>query len=148
MAKMRLRDKVAVVVLSVVHLGVVLWHGDAHTALAVGLSQGETAFVVLVIFMAPLVAASFVWTRHVLVGGWMFFLSMLGALVFGVYHHYVMISPDNVAHLPQGNAGAHFAFVTSAGALALLELISAVYGAFCLGSLYGTRAMSHGAREA
>ncbi len=28
---------------------------------------------------------------------------MFGSLAFGVYHHYVGISPDHVAHLPPGS---------------------------------------------
>jgi len=30
-----------------------------------------------------------VWTRYVLVGVWIFFLSMLGAMLFGAYHHFI-----------------------------------------------------------
>jgi hypothetical protein len=33
---------------------------------------------------------------------------MLGSLVFGLCYHYVIISPDNVAHLPVGNARGLF----------------------------------------
>jgi hypothetical protein len=29
---------------------------------------------------------------------------MLGSLLFGVYHHYVAVSPDHVAHLPPGES--------------------------------------------
>jgi NADPH:quinone reductase-like Zn-dependent oxidoreductase len=88
-----------------------------------------------VILIAPLVAAGLMWTRYVVVGVCMIFLSMLGALLFGVYHHYVLVSPDNIGHLPHGSADAHSMFIDSAAALALLELASALYGAFCLGSV-------------
>jgi hypothetical protein len=59
---------------------------------------------------------------------------MLGALLFGVYHHYVLVSPDNIGHLPSGDPGSHAQFIASAVAIALLELASALYGAFCLGA--------------
>jgi NADPH:quinone reductase-like Zn-dependent oxidoreductase len=117
-----------------IHFAVNVWHGNAHTALAIGLRPVENAFVILVILIAPIVAASLVWTRYVRVGVWMFFLSMVGALLFGAYHHYVVVSPDNIGHLPDGAADAHATFIASAGALALLELASALYGAFCLGT--------------
>jgi hypothetical protein len=72
----------------------------------------------------------------------------LGALLFGAYHHFVMISPDNIGHLPHGSAEALSTFVATASALALLELASALYGAFCLGSLLRASATLRGAGKA
>jgi hypothetical protein len=126
---------------------VAVWHGNAHTALAIALPPEKNAFVFLVILIAPLVAASLAWTRYVVVGVWMLFLSMLGALLFGAYHHYILVSPDNIGHLPHGSADAHSAFLASAAALALLEFASALYGAFCLGSLLQASTASHGTGE-
>jgi hypothetical protein len=136
--------KIAITVLVAIHLGVALWHGNAHTALAITLPPEKNAFVFIVILIAPLVAASLMWTRYVLVGVWMIFLAMLSALLFGAYHHYIMLSPDNIGHLPHGTADAHSAFIASAAALALLELASAIYGAFHLGSLLRASATAHG----
>jgi hypothetical protein len=127
--------KIAIAVLVAIHLAVALWHGTAHTALAIALPPEKNAFVFIVILIAPLVAAALVWTRYVLVGVWMFFLSMLGAMLFGAYHHYILVSPDNIGHLPHGSPDAQATFIASAVALALLELASALYGAFRLGSL-------------
>jgi hypothetical protein len=125
---------IAITILVAIHLAVAVWHGNAHAELAIALPPEKNAFVIMVILIAPLVAAALVWTRYVLVGLWLFFLSMLGALLFGAYHHYILVSPDNIGHLPHGGADAHSTFIASAGALALLELASALYGAFCLGS--------------
>ena len=61
-------------------------------------------------------------------------LSMIGAFLFGGYHHYVLVSPDNIEHLPHGPPHSHAQFISSAAAIALLELGAALYGAFCLGS--------------
>jgi hypothetical protein len=58
---------------------------------------------------------------------------MLGALLFGVYHHYVLVSPDNIGYLPAGSAEARSQFIASATVIALLELVSAIYGVACLG---------------
>jgi hypothetical protein len=137
---MRLREKLTMTVLVAVHLGVALRHGSVHAALTIPLSRGETTFVAVVVFVAPLIAVPLLWSRRERAGVWTFLLSMVGALVFGVHHHYVAISPDNVAHLPPGSAASHSAFGTSAAALAWIELLSAVFGAFCLGSLYPARA--------
>jgi hypothetical protein len=122
--------------LVVIHLAATLWHGDAHTKLAVGLSPAKNLFVYIVILTAPIVAAGLVWTRYVSAGLWLFVLSMLGALLFGAYHHYVMVSPDNIAHLPVGNAEAHSQFISSAATIALLELASVLFGAYCLRRLW------------
>lgn len=127
--------KIAIGVLVAVHFAVVLWHGTAHTTLAIALPPEKNAFVFIVIVIAPILAASLLWTRYALAGVWTFCLSMLGGLLFGAYHHFVMISPDNIGHLPDGSADAQSAFVVTAAALALLELASALYGAFCLGAL-------------
>jgi hypothetical protein len=63
-----------------------------------------------------------------------FFLSMLERFLFGAYHHYVLVSPDNIRHLPPGTPESHSHFITSADVIALVELASALYGAFCLGT--------------
>ena len=127
--------KIPTAVLVAIHFAVALWHGNAHTTLAIALPPEKNAFVFIVVLIAPLVAACLVWTRYVLVGVWMFFLSMLGAMLFGAYHHFVLVSPDNIGHLPHGSPDAQATFITSAAALALLELASALYGAFRLGAL-------------
>jgi hypothetical protein len=98
------------------------------------LSFAETLFVYVVILIAPIAAAGLVWTRHRSAGLWLFFLSMLGAFLFGAYHHYVLVSPDNIGHLPAGNPASQSQFIASAAALALLELASCLYAAFCLGA--------------
>ena len=139
--------KIVMTVLVAIHLAVAVWHGNAHTALAISLPPEKNAFVIMVILIAPLVAASLLWTRYVFVGAWMTVLSMVGALLFGAYHHYVMVSPDNIGHLPHGNADAQSTFIASAAALALLELALALCGAFSLGTLLRPSATSSGTRK-
>ena len=131
--------RIAITVLALIHLLATLWHGNAHTRLAIELPLLKTIFVVIVILIAPLVSVGFVWTRYLSTGLWIFFLSMLGALLFGVYHHYVMVSPDNVAHLPAGNPEFHSQFISSAAIIAVLELVSTLAAAFFL---YSHRARS------
>jgi hypothetical protein len=91
-----------------VHLMVVLLHGRAHTELAVELSAWQTSFVAVVIVVTPLVAAVLLWTRHARLGFLLLIVSMSGSLVFGVYYHYIAISPDHVSHLPPGSAQGMF----------------------------------------
>lgn len=125
--------RIMISALVVIHLAAAFWHGDTHKHLAIGLSAEKTTFVYVVILIAPVVAAGLVWTRYISIGLWVFFLSMLGALLFGAYHHYILVSPDNIGHMPDGSPESHQQFISSAAVIALLELLSALYGAFCLG---------------
>jgi len=119
--------------LVIVHLAASLWHANAHTHLGIELSTEQTLFVYIIVITAPIVAAILVWTRYVSMGLWLFFLSMLGSFLFGAYHHYVLVSPDNISHLPPGTPESHSHFITSAGLIGLVELASSLLGAFCLG---------------
>ena len=81
----------------IVHLVASLWHGSEHTHLGIELSTQQTLFVYLVIIIAPVIAGILVWTRYVSIGLWVFFLAMLGGFLFGVYHHYVLVSQTILA---------------------------------------------------
>src|SRR5678815_189140 len=87
-----LMRRILITALVAVHLVASLWHGNLHSQLSINLSPTQTLFVLVVILLAPIVAAALVWTRYDFSGVWVFFLSMLGSFLFGVYHHYVMVS--------------------------------------------------------
>jgi hypothetical protein len=125
--------RVAIAALAAIHLLVTLWHSGAHSELSIGLPPLKLAYAYAVIVIAPPVAAILLWTPFARLGLWLFFLAMIGSLLFATYHHYILVSPDNIAHLPEGTDEAHAAFVNSAGISALLELGSALYAAFALG---------------
>jgi len=111
-------SRVAVTIIVVAHLIVNLLHGQAHTALAVGLTSWQQFYVIAVILLAPLIALLLSWTRHARAGLWLLLVSMLGSLVFGACYHYIIVSNDHVAHLPPGDARGLFR------ATALLLLIT------------------------
>jgi hypothetical protein len=121
-----------VTALVVAHAIASAWHGQAHDALAVALTPAQTAFVYVIILAAPLVGAALMWTRFTRAGLWTVFVSMLGALLFGVYYHYIAVSPDHIAHLPPGPEGAYAAFVRSAATIAGLECAGTLLAAFRL----------------
>jgi hypothetical protein len=104
------------------HLIVVLVHGRAHKILDVGLSNWQQVYVLAVIVLAPIVALAASFTRYVRAGLWLLLASMLGSLIFGACYHYVVISPDHVAHLPVGEARGMFRIT------ALLLLITETFG--------------------
>jgi len=120
------RSRVAsLVTLAVVaHLVVVLFHGQAHTRLEVGLANWQQLYVMVVILLAPLVALLLSWTRYARAGIWLLLVSMLGSLIFGALYHYIIISNDHVSHLPAGDARGMFRVT------ALLLLVTETLGVF------------------
>ena len=100
--------RVWVTIAVLAHLIVTLFHGQAHTRLGVGLSNWQIVYVLSVIVVAPLVALALAFTRYARTGLWLLLASMLGSLVFGLCYHYIIISPDHVAHLPAGEARGLF----------------------------------------
>jgi cytochrome bd-type quinol oxidase subunit 2 len=120
----RVNHRIAwVVTLAVLaHLVVVVLHGQAHRRLAIELASWQQVYVIVVILLAPLVALVLSWTRYVRAGMWLLLGSMLGALIFGAVHHYIIISEDHVNHLPPGDARGLFRIT------ALLLLVTETVG--------------------
>jgi hypothetical protein len=106
----------------------------AHGRLAIRLDAFQQLFVVIVITAAPLFAAYLVWKGRSRSGGALLAIAMAGALLFGVYFHFVLPGPDHVAHF---NLPISFEmrdiFDLTAVLLALCE---------CLGLLAGVRLFS------
>ena len=95
-------------VVVVVHVLVNATHGAAHSELGVEMSKWQETFILLVIGLSPIAAAVLLWTAHARLGAVILIGSMAAALVFGVYYHYVAVSPDHVEHLPPGDAQGLF----------------------------------------
>ena len=106
--------------LVLIHFGVVALHGRAHAELGVELNLFQQSFAAIVIVAAPLVAGALLWTERWRGGLVLLCGALGGSLLFGVYHHYILISPDHVAHLPDG--GAQGLFRSTALLMALTEL--------------------------
>ena len=112
-----------------------IWGMRWRTAsLAIGLNTFQKVFVGAVIVVAPFYAAYLIWRGRWRTGGAVLALSMAGALVFGVYYHFVLPGPDHVTHvqLPMSFAMRDI-FDVTAVLLALFE---------CLGVLAGVRIFS------
>jgi hypothetical protein len=124
--------RLALTVLAAIHLSVVLWHGQAHSTMAVGLTRFQNAFVFGVILLAPLLATLLVWTPLEDFALWIYMTAMCASLIFGVYYHYILISPDNVHYLPAGADAARHSFTYSAAAVAFTEAVATLYCAFAL----------------
>ena len=82
-----------------VHLAVNLLHGWAHTGAMVPVSTAANIFIFTVILAAPLVGIGVLWFFSISGGAWLLALSLSASLVFGVVNHFVLDSPDHVAHV-------------------------------------------------
>jgi hypothetical protein len=118
----------------VVHFAINVAHGIAHQHLAIGVNAFQKVFVAAVIVVAPFYAAYLIWKRSMRAGGALLAVSMAGALVFGVYYHFILPGPDHVTHINLPiSLDMRDIFDVSAVLLALFE---------CLGVLAGARIFS------
>jgi hypothetical protein len=103
-----------------VHLVVVVAHTVAHEANGIHFpTLAPNLFVLGDTVLAPLVAAALGFTGRERAAALLLALAMGGALIFGVWNHFMVGSPDHVAHALPGFRGA--LFQGSAIALFLLE---------------------------
>ena len=93
--------KVAQYVTAIVFFHVIVHglHGLAHLEIPVPLSPFQSMFIGVVILLFPIVAAILLWTPFNRIGNWLLISSMTGAILFGVYNHFIVISPDHISHV-------------------------------------------------
>jgi hypothetical protein len=104
------------------HFGVSVLHGWAHAGAVVPVSTVANIFIITDIVLAPLVGIGILWFLSISGGAWLVGLSLTGALLFGVVNHFVLDSPDHVAHIV---AQWKVLFGTTAVLLALTEALGA-----------------------
>jgi hypothetical protein len=80
------------------HLVISIVHGQAHTGAAIPLPLAATLFVYIVILAGPLVGLALTRWRPG-AGAWIAAASFCGALVFGLFNHFVIAGPDHVDHV-------------------------------------------------
>lgn len=115
------------------HAIVVVLHGLAHKQLPVPLSSFQSLFVGFVIVLAPIAGMILLWTPLQQTGSWLLLSSMTGALLFGVYHHFIAISPDHISQIPF--AGWGILFQVTATLLFSTEGLGCVIGTWALSTL-------------
>ena len=74
-------------------------HGLAHLEIPIPLSLLQSLFVGIVIFLIPIIAAVLLWTHFYRIGSWLLLSSMAGSILFGLYNHFIAISPDHVSQV-------------------------------------------------
>ena len=120
----------------VAHLLVNIGHGLAHRELRVSLPPFDSGFVVVVVLILPLAAMALVWTAKQRVGLILLSLSMLGALLFGLDHHFLVAGSDHIHSQPTSPWG--ITFVLTAYVLLITEAIGAYVGIHFLSVARGT----------
>ena len=120
------RPAAYVTTIVVAHLLLSIAHGLAHLELRVGLVRPDVIFVILVVLLLPLVAMGLVWTAEKRLGLILLSLSMSGSLLFGLYHHFMVMGPDHVRSQPPNPWG--LAFVLTAYGLSIAEAIGTYVG--------------------
>jgi hypothetical protein len=83
-------------------------HGLAHVEIPVALSLLQSLFVGIVIFSIPIIAAVLLWTQFYRIGSWLLLGSMAGSLFFGLYNHFIVMSPDHVSQVSFAGWGLLF----------------------------------------
>ncbi|HJO02535.1 MAG TPA: hypothetical protein QGG47_01020 [Acidobacteriota bacterium] len=101
-------------------------HMLAHLQLGVRLAPWQDIFVSLVVVTSPIAAAVLVRTPLRRIGASLLAGSMAGALVFSTYFHYILVSPDHVAHLPEGDL--RWLFRLTAGLLLVAQGLGVAIG--------------------
>ena len=101
------------------HLVISIVHGAAHANAHVPLSTAANLFVFIVILGGPVVGLALTW-RAARIGSWIVAITMAASFAFGVVNHFILASPDHVAHV----AGQwRPLFATTAVLLALTEAL-------------------------
>ena len=109
--------------IAVVNLALLVGHGWARRVLGVALSPMQAAIVYGLIVPGPLIALLLL-VRYPFPANFVLLISMTVGLVFGGLFHYLVASPDQVAHLPSGSGGTLFR--ASAAGLAIAEVMGIV----------------------
>lgn len=97
-------------------------HGLAHAQIPIPLSLLQSVFIGVVILLIPIMAAILLWTPFDRVGSWLLLGSMAGAILFGIYNHFIVMSPDHVSHVSFTGWGLLFQIT------AILTLITDGFG--------------------
>ena len=113
------RMAMAITLTVAIHLVAVIIHALAHARLAVNMTPLQNLYIVVVIMIAPVIAGILVWTPFHRAGAYLFAIAMMGALIFGGYHHFIAAGVDHITRVPVDGWGAFFRF--TAVALALIE---------------------------
>jgi len=116
-----------------VHTAVMLVHGAAHMQLNIGLSPWAKIYVLGIVGNGPIIGLLFLRSSRQRTGATILFLTMIGALLFGLWNHFIAHGADRVIHLQPGPW--RLPFQVTAGLLACSEAAGVVIAVALLGAL-------------
>jgi hypothetical protein len=105
-------------------------HGLAHRSIPIPLSLFQSLFVGTVVLLTPMVAAVLLWTEFDRIGSWLLLSSIAGALLFGIYNHFIAISPDHVSQV--SFAGWGLLFQVTAILIVIVDGLGSGFGVWAL----------------
>ncbi len=83
-------------------------HGLAHVEIPVALSLLQSLFIGIVVSLIPIIAVILLWMHFDRIGIWLLLGSMAGSLLFGIYNHFIVMSPDHVSQISFAGWGILF----------------------------------------
>jgi len=115
---------VFVTVFLIFHHVVAILHGGVHTEIPVILTSFQNLFVTIVMMLLPIMAVTLTWTRYSKIGLLLLAICMFSSLLFDIYYHYILVSPDNIAHLPIAPANVIYLDSTYISSFTIIWLCS------------------------
>jgi hypothetical protein len=115
---------IATALVVLVHTVVMLVHGVAHMRLNIELSPWASIYVLGIVGIGPIIGAFFLRSSRQRTGATILFITMIGALLFGLWNHFVAYGADHVMHLQAGPW--RLPFQATAGLLLISEAAGAV----------------------
>jgi hypothetical protein len=134
---------ITAVLVVLVHTVMMPVHGAAHMRLKIELSTWANIYVLCIVGIGPIVGLCLLKSSWQRTGATVLFTTTIGALLFGVWNHFIAHGPDHVMHV---QAGAwRLPFQATALLLALSETAGAVVALMLLHAL--TEQTKAGIRE-
>ncbi len=92
----------------ITHAVISALHGLAHLLIPVSISFPQALYIGTVITALPIIAMILIWRQQVRWALILLLVSMAGSLLFGLYNHFAVISPDHFSQMPPTSFGVLF----------------------------------------
>lgn len=133
--KQRISRREAILATAVlVHLGVTLVHGFAHTRANVLLSANSMLFVFGVIIVGPILGLIVQRVLFPRAGAWVIAATLGGALAFGLVNHFLIPGADHVMHVAEPWRRL---FGVTAALLVATEAFGSAFAVWCAVGAHG-----------
>lgn len=99
---------IPITIVVTVHALISALHGLAHLLIPVPISVLQAMFIGGVITVLPIIAVLLVWRQQVKWASTVLLGSMTGSLLFDLYNHFAVVSPDHFSQIPPTNLGVLF----------------------------------------